>query len=253
MIMSHAGRTIVGTPWPQSIVGLQEQAAAKGWSHEDLRRLWAANDLAAELFTGRFRGSGRPFVDHLAGTAALALHYGGNADEVLAAFLHAAYAQGAFDAWRDGPTKKNRAKVRTVLGALAEGLVARYDLIDWMGIAGLGDPCEVAALAPQDQRVVFLHMVNEIEDSLDYAAYDENWRSGCLARLAAAAMFAEHMDLHALAEGTRARHTELRNRPSHPAPVLRPKRSVTIIPATARARHIRQVFDRLRRLARRWR
>jgi hypothetical protein len=210
--------------------------------------------LASGLFTGRFRGSGRPFVDHLAGTAALALHYGGNVDEVLAAFLHAAYAQGAFDAWRDGPTKKNRATVRAVLGGLAEALVARYDRLDWIGIARRGDPNEVAALAADDQRALFLHMVNEMDDSLDYAVYDRNWASGCLTRLAAATKFAAQLDLHALAEGIQARHTELSGREQHPALAVRPKRSVTIIPAATRARHLRQLLGRLtRRLARLWR
>ena len=250
MIVSQAGNAVAGCPWPQSIVGLQQQAASKGWSHEDLRRLWAANDLAAALFTGRFRGSGRPFVNHLAGTAALALHYGGNVDEVLAAFLHAAYAQGAFNAWRDGPTKKNRATVRAVLGGLAETLVARYDQFDWMGIAARADPNEVAALSAEDQRALFLHMVNELEDSLDHAVYDKNWGSGCLTRLAAAAKFAVQLDLHALAEGIQARHTELSDRDHHPALAVRPKRSLTIFPAAPLARQLRQALGRLKRLAR---
>lgn len=250
---SPVSDALVGTPWPQSIVGLQEHAAARGWRAEDLRRLWAAHDLAAELFTGRFRGSGRPFVDHLAGTAALALHYGGNVDEVLAAFLHAAYAQGSFDAWRDGPTTTNRATVRTVLGVLAESLVARYEQIDWMGIAGSGDLNAVAALTPGDQRVLFLHIVNEMEDSLDYAVYDKNWGSGCLTRLAAAAIFAEHLNHHTLAEGIRARLTVLSGHRQHPELAVRPKRSVTIIPAGTQVRLLRKLHERLRRLARRWR
>lgn len=141
----------------QTNLQLYEQVATL--PHADRIRIRHAYDLAAELFAGRYRGSGKPFVAHLVGTASVLARHGGSLDLVLAGLLHAAYEQGDFGALRRGMTTRNRRRLRSVIGGDAEGLVARYTQFDWSQI-----PDEIAE---PDRPVVTLRIANEIDECLD--------------------------------------------------------------------------------------
>lgn len=82
----------------------------------------AAYGLAAQLFTGQFRASGKPFLAHLVGTASLLAGQGRPLEEITTGLLHAAYDNGDF-----GATVKNRREeVRAVIGELAEAYLDAY-------------------------------------------------------------------------------------------------------------------------------
>ena len=220
--------------WPQTIVSLQEEAVARKWKAEHIDRLWAAHELVVRLFSGRFRGSGRPFIDHLTGTAGLAIRHGGELDTVMAGFAHAAYAQGDFGLMRSGLTPRNRAEIRAELGVEAEALIAAYDPFDWSGLAERADPKEALVLSHFERQLFFLHLVNELDDSLDAPVYSDEWcRENC-ARLASGQTFAEHLGYDTLAAGICSRLVELQQIAPQRERRIRAKRSVTIFPASTR-------------------
>src|SRR5690349_4857301 len=87
----------------QTNVMLYRQLHQIGYGSESLARVRAAYEFAAELFAGRFRACGRPFLAHLVGTTSILAEIGAAEIIVVAGLLHAAYEQGDFGVtrWRN--------------------------------------------------------------------------------------------------------------------------------------------------------
>jgi hypothetical protein len=238
--------------WSQSIVEIVADAHAIGWLSE-VQPLWKAHALMARIFSGRYRGSGRPFINHLAGTAALALRHGGGVTEVLAGFGHAAYEQGEFGRARSGASKANRKEVRDAVGEAAEALIADYDGFNWNEIAKRGNTGEVLVLSGHQKQLLFLHIVNELDDSFDCGVYDAEWCEGCLVRLTAGAEFARAMGNGSLCDQLDARVSYLRSSGLASAKDGRPKRSETIQNPSSKPKYFlkiwRKVMHRLEKMS----
>ena len=235
-------------PWAQCIVSLDAETRADGWSPADTERLWHTHDLMQSLFSGRYRGSGRPFINHLAGTASLALRYRGTTDEVLAGYSHAAYTQGRFGR-PHAQRAENRAALAGVVGAVAERLAAQYDAVDWEEFAGRAGPGEIDGLSHEGKQVLFLQIVNEFDDAFDWFVYADGWRAGCIQRLQAGAEFAHTLGHHELAADLGRVYPVLDMEQGQRGPITRPKYSHTVpnIAAAAPHRPIRAVLGRVRR------
>ena len=83
----------------QTRTALREQALARGYPDATVRQLEAACDVATLLLDGAYRPDGRPFLNHLIGTASALIRYDVRAEAVLAGLLHAAYTHRP--AWID--------------------------------------------------------------------------------------------------------------------------------------------------------
>lgn len=155
----------------QTNLRLYEELRQGGRAPADLVAARAAYDLAARLFAGQYRASGKPFVAHLVGVASIVARLGARGPVVVAALLHAAYDQGRFSGWRRALTDAKRAAVRAVAGDEAEQLVSRYHAHD-----------------DADRDVVLLRVANELEDLVDLAGaycakpYDEAERAAVRAK-----------------------------------------------------------------------
>lgn len=238
--------------WPQTIVEIDSDVRASGWSSEEIQQLWKVHDLMARLFSGRYRGSGRPFISHLAGTAALALRHGGGVAEVLAGYGHAAYEQGEFGRVLRGASEANRRELRKAVGDAAEAVVADYGGFDWDGVDGIAmrrNTDEVLALSGREKQLLFLHIVNELDDSFDCGVYDAAWSEGCLSRMTAGAEFADALAYNDLADQLRARVAQVRSSGLASAKGGRPKRSETILNLSSKPRYLLKFKRRIVRLA----
>ena len=78
----------------QTFGGLQWLAFATGYDRKDVGLLRRGYRLAMMLVRGIYRPCGRPFINHLSGTASVLLFYGCPMPHVVAALLHAAYSHG---------------------------------------------------------------------------------------------------------------------------------------------------------------
>jgi GT2 family glycosyltransferase len=75
----------------QDRCALREQAMERGYGESEVRALdWVA-DFATSLFDGLYRPDGRPFLNHVIGTASALVRYELELDIVLAGLLHAAF------------------------------------------------------------------------------------------------------------------------------------------------------------------
>jgi len=154
--------TRIAQTYPQ----LAQQLSVEPWSSREFALARAAWELAAGLFAGAERGSGKAFVDHLIGTASAVSIGGGNADTVAAALVHAAYDQGDFGDGHRGASASHRRSVRAALGADVEELVHGYDAVEWD--ERLVDPCRV--LRDISPELLLVRVANELDDALDGAS-----------------------------------------------------------------------------------
>jgi (p)ppGpp synthase/HD superfamily hydrolase len=156
--------------YAQTHLQLYEELAAAGYAEDEIGRVAAAYELAAELFSARFRGSGKPFLCHLVGTASILASLRAPAPLLLAALHHASYAQGEFGSGRAGVSAAKRAELREAIGERAEALAARFGELPWDEHSIPAFLAGVGALAADERDVLLLRLANELEDFLDLGA-----------------------------------------------------------------------------------
>ena len=75
----------------QTITGLLELAHSRGYTADDIAHIKKAHWSALVLSSGGYRPCGRPFINHLIGTASVLVHFGFETRVVVGGLLHAAY------------------------------------------------------------------------------------------------------------------------------------------------------------------
>jgi hypothetical protein len=153
-------------PAAQTNLRLYKQLHALGYSHAQLTWVRDCYELAILLFAGHFRGSGKPFLAHLVGTASTLAAIAAPPVAVVSGLIHAAYEQGDFGIAR---WRHRRERVRATIGNAAEELVWRYYTMPWtpseIGRIQVG----LGQLSETDRLVVLMRLANELEDNLDLA------------------------------------------------------------------------------------
>ena len=184
----------------QTNLQLQRQLELAGWPLRDRERIGNTYTLAAQLFSGQYRTSGKTFLAHLCGTASITEAVGGTVDETLAALLHAAYSDGDFGDGRRGVNRRKRTEVRLVLGPEAEQLVAQYAQWPWRPRLDAVRDEGPGVLADWERPIAFLRLANEVEEHVDFATEYCPEQGSYAWPLADIARCAEHLGRRALGQ-----------------------------------------------------
>lgn len=155
------------TTYAQTNLQLFNQLRQAGYSNADIGFLRVAYDLAMQLFTGLFRGSGKTFLAHLVGTASILTSQHAPIAVVTAGLLHAAYSHGQFGPRRRGISDAKREHVRRAIGYEVEELVARYSTFWWDEQTIRMTRESLDSISSQDGKVLLVRLANELEDHLD--------------------------------------------------------------------------------------
>jgi (p)ppGpp synthase/HD superfamily hydrolase len=204
---------VMGEQYAQTNVQLYRQLQQSGYGHEDLIRVHCAYDLAVTLFTASFRGSGKPLLAHLVGTASILASLKESTPVVTAGLLHAAYALGDFGTGRAGITTAKRERVRDVVGPDVELLVTRYTRFAWNRHTIPQILSGVTTLQPEQRDVLVIRLANELEDHLDlgvlYCQNAESRREYIRSPLNQSVEMARRLGLPQLADALDAAFTEV--------------------------------------------
>ena len=116
------------------------------------------------LFTGLYRPSGKPFIDHVVGTASILGSLHAPAKLVAGGLAHAAYNHGDFGGWKKGMSTAKREQVGDAVGKEVEEYIARYTRLRWnrRTIPAIYD--EFQTFGPIDRDVLLMRLANELED-----------------------------------------------------------------------------------------
>jgi (p)ppGpp synthase/HD superfamily hydrolase len=191
------------TGYAQTNIQLYNQLSELGYSAADLERIHRGHALAMQLFTGSFRGSGRPFLAHLVGTASVLARLRAPIAVVTAGLLHSAYSHGEFGNYWRGMSRVKRGRVRAAVGEDAEDLIVRYTKLRWTAetVGILADTA--ASMDDDDRRVLLMRLANEVDDHQDlgllYVAEAEHRREFIRTALHRCVAMAEQLGYPALA------------------------------------------------------
>ena len=153
--------------WAQTNVQLYNQLSEAGYSRNDIERVHEAYGLAMELFPGAFRGSGRPFLSHLVGTASVLAWLRAPLAVVAGGLLHSAYSHGEFGNYWRGMAEDKRRRVRERVGEEIEELVAAYTRFPWNPAAIVRLADNLDGLDERGRRVLLMRLANELDDHED--------------------------------------------------------------------------------------
>jgi (p)ppGpp synthase/HD superfamily hydrolase len=157
------------SPYAPTILQLHQQVLEAGWSPDDLHRLSRGYELIISAFSGAYRPSGRPFVDHLVRTASVLLHHGADPVVTTLGLLHALYQEGDFGLIWPRSEARRRRIVAHAVGTDVEARVHEYAHFAWdhRTITSF----DVATLRPVERDVLFARLANELEELLDHNLY----------------------------------------------------------------------------------
>jgi (p)ppGpp synthase/HD superfamily hydrolase len=153
--------------YAQTNLQLYAQLRRAGATDSDLALVRKGYDFAMHLCPASFRGSGKPLLAHLVGTASILSAIGQPARVVTAGLLHAVYVFGDFGDARRGATPERRARVREAVGQEVEELISRYTHFDWNSKTIPVIRERVGSLSPSEREVLIIRLANELEDHLD--------------------------------------------------------------------------------------
>lgn len=155
------------TTYAQTNIQLFNQLRLAHYSEVDLSYIYNAYQFSLQLFLGRFRGSGKPFLAHLVGTASILTSLDAPVNVIIAGLLHAAYLYGEYGTEEKGMTDAKREQVRATLGGETEELIARYTLLKWNKntIPEIRDRLDT--FDATERQILLIGLANELEDHLD--------------------------------------------------------------------------------------
>lgn len=147
----------------QTNLELYAQAIDRGFTAQQRRRLADAYELALPQVYRLARGSGKPFIAHLVGTASLVLESDRPDDWVIGALLHALYQRRV--PFRDGLSpEQRRVVIADRFGRAVDDLVDRYTAFESADLSR--PPQEFSA---SDADVLTLRLADELEDLSGFA------------------------------------------------------------------------------------
>lgn len=147
----------------QTNLELYAQAIARGYAPDQRRMLADAYVFALRQVFSLARGSGKPFVAHLVGTASLVMESGCPDDWVIGALLHALYQRRV--PFEGGLAPEDRRRVLADrFGARVDDLVHRYTAFESEDLGAF-----VGEGAVGEADVLTLRLADELEDVTGHA------------------------------------------------------------------------------------
>ncbi|MDP3698731.1 MAG: HD domain-containing protein [Nanoarchaeota archaeon] len=158
----------------QTNIQLYNQMIKAGYPESDLHRITEAYKLAAKVFAGCYRRSGKNQQAHLIGTASIMAWLRRPSISIAAALLHAVYEEGNFG------SRINFKELQNATCPEVQQLVAAYYKLKWSHDLKEVDNliARVSNMNDFYREVVLLRVVNELEDYIDLAPHYHLGRKG---------------------------------------------------------------------------
>jgi (p)ppGpp synthase/HD superfamily hydrolase len=235
-------------PYAQTNIQLYRQLDAEAYAAADVETVARAHEVALRLFPGIYRGSGKPFIAHLVGTASVLVSLRARIPVVITGLLHAVYTHGEFGHGWTGMSDAKRATIRQEVGEEIEDLIARYTRLTWMPNTIPGIRARLDAMSPLERDVLLVRLANELEDHLDlgilYPADHERRRAFMETDLPATVEMAERLGVPALAKGLAETFAEVSSARLSPA-LRRPHGESFRIPLASHRPRLRVALSHL--------
>jgi hypothetical protein len=153
--------------YAQTNIQLYNQLIRDNCSPADLILIRRAYDLAVQLFAGLYRPCGKPFLDHVVGTASIVHEIQGKPALTAAGLLHSAYSHGDFGLAGRVSARSRSKRMVGLVGCEVEAYVRLYTELVWNWRSVRELLGRIDSMTPTEREVVSLRIVNELEDHLN--------------------------------------------------------------------------------------
>ncbi|MCR9103706.1 MAG: HD domain-containing protein [Gammaproteobacteria bacterium] len=152
----------------QTNLQLLSQMQDAGYAAAEVDRVRAAYAAVLPLFAAHFRGSGKPFLAHLVGTASILATRPAPVSEVIAGLLHAVHMAGDFGfGYGAGYTTKKHQWVIAAVGDEAATIVQHYHQIAWQPEAIAQHRAQWHTLTSVQRSAITVRLANLLDDFSD--------------------------------------------------------------------------------------
>lgn len=151
-------------PLAQTNVDLYRQLSALRFDDAELASVRDAYEFAVAMFGGMLRASGRPFLNHLVGTASIAAAHGASVPMVAAALVHAVYVESALGRTPVPMDAALKREVRSRFGDDVEAILDRY--AELKRTKGTWDKADPAQCQLPEAKAIVIRLANDLEDYL---------------------------------------------------------------------------------------
>ncbi len=171
----------------QSRSALLDLAVRRGYQPEELTQIARAYNLAQVMMDGGYRPCGRPFINHLVGTAGVLVRYDFSVPIVVAGMLHAAYTHAAPGPGGPGAPAKATCAALGGRGSIVERKVRAYTQRE-MTAGGLPEDLDMfPTLSIFEAETIVIEAANELDMLLSgefrYSGRTDAIESGALRRI----------------------------------------------------------------------
>ena len=156
-------QNIQATRPAQTNLQLYMQMIEKGYSEAEVGAVNTAYLFSINKVHLMYRGSGKPFICHLVGTASLMVNNKQPIEVVLAALMHALYQNRVpFEGYKD--IQKRREIIKSKFGTECDRLIYEYTEFEMTGIKDI-NPHSTEV----DNQVLLMRIADELEDLVDFS------------------------------------------------------------------------------------
>jgi hypothetical protein len=153
--------------YAQTNLQLYEQMRHQGYDLEDITRMKQGYDLAIKLFSGQYRANGKPFLNHLVGTASILLSRNLPVHLAITGLLHASYSHGKLAFPGINLRSVKRRELQKVIGREIEGLICEYTKFRLTPAIVRRLTEYPQSLGAIQRSVILVRLANDLEDHLD--------------------------------------------------------------------------------------
>lgn len=164
--MTHRSATSL-PQFAQTNIQLFRQMQRAGYPSEEVAAICRAYHLMTRLFSGYFRGSGRPMTEHMVGTASVLAELRAPVDVIAAGILHAVYHHGRFRPAGVPNPESRRRPVRAVIGVDAEIILDRYSRFIWLGSTVEKVRKDFESFDAVSRCVLLIRLADKLEELID--------------------------------------------------------------------------------------
>lgn len=153
----------------QTNLQLYRQMDELGYSLSDREQVASAYRFLMPMFSGQYRGTEKPFISHLVGTASILASHRLSMTLVVAGLLHAVYMAGDFG-FQPGTrqTERKRRCIRNQAGTEVEAIVSTYDDMRWDTDSLRAYRSKNEPMPNLIESALTVQFANTLEDLLDH-------------------------------------------------------------------------------------
>lgn len=152
--------------YAQTNLQLLNDMSSRDYKDVEISQAIRAYKLAAQMFVGKYRSSGKSLLAHVVGTAGILVNANASINSVCVALLHAAFQKDA--------DKRVKEQIENQVSCEVADLIREYQNLPWQSEDIKSYAKGFSDLTTENRISITVRLANEVEDHYDLGIYYMN-------------------------------------------------------------------------------